>query len=137
MDKAKVIYVLSDIWKKCGDMLPALPVLRELPKRLHQAALTILPECSRAYAGKIYALSVFFVKFWLVVEGVTWLGPPAMKRNMMRLARCGKRVDDGAGVAHFVGSFACIEASAKEPMPQVDAFRSSRREFISIQIAEI
>ena len=56
---------------------------------------------------------------------------------MMRLARCGKRVDDGASGLLALAPFACIEASAKEPMPQVDAFRSSRREFISIQIAEI
>ena len=91
VDKAKVIYVLSDIWKKGGDMLPALPVLRELPKRLHKAALTFLPECSRAYAGKIYALSVFFVKFWLVVEGVDMAGATCHEKKYDALSPLWKK----------------------------------------------
>ncbi len=94
MEEGDIVDMLRELRKECRDLLPTLPVGRELPLRPHDPSLTLLAAASlRLHLDR---LAVEIVELRLVVEGVDMAGA-AVHEEEDHALRLGGEVGDLRG----------------------------------------
>jgi hypothetical protein len=105
LEETQVVDARGDVREQLGDPAAALAVLREAPRRSHDAVLdNRLRSCQGTGVGEVAHLAVAALQEWFVIEGIDLTGSPLHEQEDHPFGAGGMMAGTrGQGVAGRVG----------------------------------